>query len=722
VEIAASPAERHARTTAIALPSKVAGFFLAERERWALWLPVGLGVGIVVYFALPLEPDLGWVAAPFAVAAFAVAMRRWGGTMPVGATAALVIAGVVATGFALTQVRAAIVAAPVIGQRIGPTTVTGRIRFVEAMADDRRVTLDEVSIRDLAADRTPGRVRLRLRGDQPALTAGQWIRVRAIVMPPPAPVAPGAFDFQREAYFAGLGAIGFSLGAPAVVAGKASWEDRWLTALARLRQSLTARIQAALPGATGAVAAAQMTGERSAIPEPVMAAIRDSGLAHLLAISGLNIGLAAGILFVSVRGLLALIPPVALRYPVKKWAAAVAVLGAAAYTLVSGATVPTQRAFLMVTIVLMAVLVDRRGLSMRTLAWAATVILLVTPEVVLTASFQLSFAAVIALIAFYEQVSLVRLPGGEAPSWWRRGLVFLAGVAATTVIAGAATTPIALYHFNRFAAYGLAANLLAVPVTTLWVMPWAVLSFLLMPLGLEHLALTPMGWGVDLVISVAIEVASWPGAVSLLPGIPVWGLAAAACGGLWLCLWRGRWRLWGLLGFVVGLTSVPTTSPPDVLVDGEGKLMAVRDADGGLMVSSLRTGRFTRRAWLQDDGLTDVTATWPKEGVSADGRLACDGVGCIYRAAGRTVAVVRRGDALAEDCRIADVVVALLPVRRGCRSPAAVIDWFDLWREGGHAVWLGGETVRVSSVNGQRGHRPWVVRRTARGGDPAADD
>ena len=216
-----------------------------------------------------------------------------------------------------------------------------------------------------------------------------------------------------------------------------------------------------------------MTGERSAIPPAVMAAVRDSGLAHLLAISGLHIGLVAGILFFGLRGALALVPPLALRYPIKKWAAAAAIPGAFAYALVAGATVPSQRAFLMIGLVLLAVLLDRRGLSMRTVAWAAVIILLLHPESLLGASFQLSFAAVTALIAGYEVVRGRRRLGGNGPPViWRRILFYVGGVALTTLIAGAVTAPFAAYHFNRLAAYGLAANLIAVPVTALWIMPW----------------------------------------------------------------------------------------------------------------------------------------------------------------------------------------------------------------------------------------------------------
>jgi len=347
-----------------------------------------------------------------------------------------------------------------------------------------------------------------------------------------------------------------------------------------------------------------MTGVRSAIPLSLMKSIRNSGLAHLLAISGLHVGLVAGILFIGLRALLALVPPIALRYPIKKWAAAAALLGALAYSIISGATVPTQRAFLMIGLVLAAVILDRRGLSMRMVAWAAAVILLLRPESLLGASFQLSFAAVTALIAAYEVLRNRRVYGNAGRrSWFRVFLIYLGGVALTTLIAGAATAPFAIYNFNRMADFGLVANLVGVPVTALWIMPFAVAAFALMPFGLESIALAPMGWGLDVLVWVAKSVAAWPGAITLIPAMPTWGLAVVAIGGLWLTIWRTRWRLLGGPLIVVGLASVFAVTPPDVLIGGRGKVMAVRSAGGALMVSDARKSKFGQGVWLRRAGL-----------------------------------------------------------------------------------------------------------------------
>lgn len=702
--------------------ARLVACLLAERPRWSLWLPVGFGFGIAGYFALPAEPPW-WLgcAALAALALVAVPLRRRRGILLF-----LVAGAVIAAGFGRAQLRTLEIAAPVLETRVGPLAVTGLVEIVEPRVRGYRLTLRDLAIAGLAPAATPVRARVSLRAGEPP-RAGEVVRLRAVLQPPAEPAAPGAFDFARQAYFQRLGAVGYAFGGAEVLApaGEPSLTGLWLH---RLRDGVAVRVLEALPGESGAVAAALMTGVRGAIPEEVMAAMRDSGLAHLLAISGLHMGLVAGLLFFALRAGLALVPGLVLRRPIKKWAACGAILGAFGYLLLTGGTVPTQRAFVMVSLVLVAVILDRRGLSLRLVAWAAVVVLALAPESLLSASFQMSFAAVIALIAGYEAIAeRGRIALGER-RLALRGAAYLGGVALTSLIAGLATAPFALYHFNRIAWYGLLANLVAVPLTAFWIMPWALAAFALMPFGAEGLALTPMGWGIDLLLAVARSVAALPGAVSLLPAMPTAGLVLIALGGLWLCLWRRRWRFGGLLAVALGLASSLLLRPPDVLATGDGRLLGVRGPQGELLLSTTRAKRFEAGIWQRRLGLprprawsevTDLEATDPAT-VDPDATLSCDLLGCLYRARGQSVALVLDGRALLDDCARSSVVVSTEPIRRRetCVGPRAVIDRFDLWRAGGHAVWLSGTGVRVESVAQHRGRRPWVRRR---GGDRARD-
>jgi competence protein ComEC len=670
---------------------------LAERDRWPLWLPVFLGAGIAGYFALPVEPPpwSGMAGLAVVIAAFAILRAR-----PVAVFAAFAAAAL-ALGFAAATLRATLVAGPVLERPSGKVTLTGIAEEVEPLAGGgQRVTLKVV---ELAVDGpAPQRVRVRVKSDAP-VPVGARIRLAAMLTPPPQPAMPGAFDFARHAWFQGLGAVGTALSEPEIIAG--GDDAHWLNAL---RHRLTLRILAAIPGAAGGVAAALITGEQTGIPRHVLDAYRDSGLAHLLSISGLHMSLLAGLVFFVVRGGLALVPAVALRHPIKKWAAAVALVATFFYMLLAGAPVPAQRSFLMTGIVLVAVLLDRVAISMRLVAWSAVVVLLVAPEALIGPSFQMSFAAVAALIAAYE-VATPRLAvwGAAHRDWHHRAILYLLGVTLSSLVAGLATAVYGAFHFNRFAVWSLVANLVAVPLTGFLVMPFALLAMVLMPLGLDHLALAPMGWGVSVVNGVAAWVAGWPAAAITLPVMPGWGLALFTLGGLWLLLWRRGWRLWGGAVMALGLASFALDRPPDLLVDSRGYSMAVRGADGALLVN--RGGRILKETWERRAGPL-ATERWPKRGRSGDGRLACDSLGCVWRTDNMQVALIQDEAGIAAACAVAKVVVAAVPLRKACRGPALVIDRFDLWRRGGHALWLSPEGARVETVAGWQGNRPWAHR------------
>jgi competence protein ComEC len=685
----------------------------AERDRWILWLPVALGIGVLVYFALPVEPPLWYGAAGLsAFLALAVLTRRH----MAGFLAALLLAALCA-GFLAANLRTLSVEGPILTEEVGPGEVIGRVAEVQLRDNGHRLVLDHPSIEDVAPDATPERIRITVRKGAEAIRPGDWVRLWAVVSPPYEPVAPGAFDFARKAFFEGLGGMGFAMGAPRLLDPPASASGEsagtgLALGLVALRHSLATRLRAAVPGDAGALAAALLIGDRSAISPETLAAMRNSGIAHLLAISGLHVGLVAGFLFVVIRMLLALIEPLALRYPIKKWAALLTLLGTLGYLFISGASIPTQRAFIMTALLLIAVLIDRTRISMRLIAWAAIAVLIAAPESLLGPSFQMSFAAAMALIATYERA------GGPLARWqsaggaWRRPALYVVGVLLTTLVAGLATGPFAAFHFNRIADYSLVTNLAAVPITAFWIMPWGMLAFLLLPFGAEQLALVPMGWGIDAVVALARGVAGWPGSVTLVPAMPLGALVLVVAGGLWLCLWRRRWRLVGLAAIAAGLILTLRPDLPDVLVDGRAKLFAVRTAEGELALSSRRSARFAGEIWLRRAGLAEPVP-WPADGASGDARLVCDSLGCLYRAEGRIIALVRDPRALAEDCALADVVIALVPVEAGCAQPATVIDRFDIWREGAHAVWLDAGQTRVTSVAERRGVRPWTVQRGA---------
>ncbi len=544
-----------ARWLGIGVAPWLAARLLAERERWLLWLPVALGVGIGLYFALPREPPVWLGPALLLLVGLVWLVRRahrGAGEDRAWRLAAALALAAIATGMSAASIRTHLVAAPVLERR-GAHVVEGQVLLVEDQTRGARLTLGELRIEGLDPGATPAELRVSLRSATPAVRPGDRVRLRAFLMPPSPPSEPAGYDFARQAYFSQLGAVGYGLGKLERVA--AAQTSTWRLGLARVRQRVASAIQAAVPGPPGAVAVALMTGLRGGITEAIWRDMQIAGIAHLLAISGLHLGLVAGTLFFGVRVALALVPPLALRVPTKKVAAGLALLGAFGYLLLSGATVPTQRAFIMTALMLLAVMVDRNPFSMRTIAWAALVVLLCQPESLLGASFQMSFAAVVALIATYE-TGVARRPD-HASGLDTRLVIYIGGVALTTLIASLATAPLAIYHFGRLPTYGILANLIAVPLTAFWIMPLGLAGLLLLPLGLGGGCFALMGRGIEVMLAVAATIAGWPASALLVAKPSVAALTVTLLGGLWLCLWRGSWRRLGVLGVALGGAAHP---------------------------------------------------------------------------------------------------------------------------------------------------------------------
>lgn len=688
--------------------------FFAESNRWFLWSPVFVGAGVALYFALPVEPYLllSLAVLTLAAALFALARHR---LSLLALPAAILFC--VALGLAASSVRATLVAAPVLqGKWSG--TLTGRVVFAELSAKGGlTVTLAPTMMQRLDPAAMPARVRLSIRLKGVELQPGETVRLRASLLPPPDPVEPGGFDYARQIWFQSIGAVGFAYTVPERLAPP---PDDIFTSLARLRSAITTHVRESIGGPEGAVAAALITGEQRAIPETAVEDLRLAGLTHVLSISGLHMALFGGALFWLARATLALIPRLALYYPIKKWSAVIALFGTTFYLCISGFGVATNRSYIMIGLMFLSILFDRPAISMRNVALAALIVLIWQPETLLSASFHMSFAAVVALIGFYESPFIQRMMTGE-PS--KDGLAFLvpirfaaryiAGILLTTTIAGLATGAYAAFHFDRVALYSMAGNLGALPVVSVVIMPAALIALILMPFGLDGPALWVMGQGIDVMLVVAHEVASWEGADRMIAAAPMAALVAVTFGGLWLALWQTSWRWLGLLPIALGFFFWDAGTRPDLLIDREGKLAAIRGGDGLLTLTSARPA-YTAETWLRRDG--DMRTA--KEAANTE-RKACDALGCVWTMPSRPVIAMPRSlAALADDCARADIIIADFGMprrlRKTCKSPL-IIDRFDLWRNGATSFtipegeisnpenWVG-HTARA-----ERGNRPWVL-------------
>jgi competence protein ComEC len=688
----------------------------AEQERWFCWLPVLLGCGIGAYFALPVEPSLVLAVVPLVIMLAWRGARTGRGTLASLLGAALLAA---AFGFALAKIRVEWVRAPVLERQINSTTVRGWVEQAEPKAGGgQRLTLRVVALGDLPKAVRPTRVRVSITRAMPEVAAGSAVQLRATLMPPSEPALPGDYDFGRQAWFAGIGAVGYSLSAPAVFAnaGDPPLDLRLWASVQRLRQGIGARIAAALPGERGAIATALITGERGGISEATNEAFRDSGILHILSISGFHMAIMAGSVFFIVRLGLACFPSVALRYPIKKWAAAAALIAALAYLMISGAAFATVRSTIMIGIMFLAVLLDRPALALRNVVLAATLILIVFPESLFDVGFQMSFAAVLALVAIYEALRQRDLWASLMEGGAGRLAVFFAGIVLSTLIASAAVAPFAAYHFHKSQQFAVIANLIALPVCNLLVMPAALAALFAMPFGLEAYPLLVMGWGIDAMVWTAQRVAELPGAVLPVPAMPTLAFLLMVAGGLWLMLWQTRWRFAGVALIAGGVALAPTLPAPDILIGSDGALVAVRSEGGTLSAVGARAANFELERWLEHDGSPGAVVEAAKARA-----FTCDGIGCRAQVKGLEVAVARHPAAFAEDCRRVAILVSQLVSPRGCQTPKTVVDFFAARRDGTHALYIGADgSIRVETVAQRRGTRPWSM--PARRGAPAGFD
>jgi competence protein ComEC len=683
----------------------------AEQRTGFLWLVVAYGLGILTWFTATADPAWWWapgLAVPVAILACRLeGWQRW-----------LALAGLFfLLGIASAGWRLAVTGTPMLARPIH-ALVSGHVEAVDHTPSRSRLLIRVIGIEGLAPEVTPVRVKLGLAGHF-ALPAGTAIRLKASLAPPAGPALPGGFDFRRDAFFRQIGGIGYAVGVPQIWpdAPEAPLRLRLLAGLDDARNDLTRRIATTIGGPGGAVAAALVTGKRALIPEETNDALRLSGLYHIVSISGLHMVLAAGVLFWTLRAVLALSVTLALRWPIKKIAAGGAMLGAIAYCLFAGSEVATVRSLIMTLVMLGAILLDRPALAMRNLALSALIVLTWQPEALLGPSFQMSYAAVAALIAsqrlWLPAARAVPEPASRPPLVWQGlrwfGIAF-GGILATTIVASLATTPFAAYHFYRVNPFGLIGNAAGIPLVSLVVMPAAVAGSLLYPAGLDEPVWRLMGIGIDGVMRVAQWVAQFDKASLPAPALQhsAFLLFVLALLLLVLCVSALRWLAIVPLG--LWLTSLAAPAVPDVIIHESGRLVLARAQGGTYRVLALGASPdFVLAQWLPalGDGRTVRDETL-REGVR------CDRQGCTLRLAdGRWLALSLRPESLREDCRRADLVVT--PLRRhGCPPDRVLADGSRLEALGTLQFWMRREGGwRQTGIRTAMAGRAWQQPRGA---------
>ena len=685
-----------------AVSERLERLFEAERDQLPLWLPVGLIAGISAWFWLPDRS--GWIAflalslaLGLGFAAFAGGLR-WGRALSWFALVA-------ALGCGLIWWQAERAAAPrLIRERV--LEFSGRIESVQPLAAEQ-------TVRIIVAPSDPGMpARLRVNVDEAeasGLLPGAQVRVKGWMMPPAPMAAPGGYDFARAAWFQRIGGSGRAADI-AVIAPPS--EQSWRARLSDWRQRLAAHIRGSLGGsAEGGIAASLATGDQHGIPEEDAEAMRRSGLAHLLSVSGLHLTAVVGAVMLLTLKLLALSPALALRIRLMLVAAAAGALAGIAYTLLTGAEVPTVRACIAALLVLAGIALGREALTLRLVAVGALAVLLLWPDSLVGPSFQLSFAAITAIVALHEhpriQALLSRRDEGVVAKIGR----VLFALVLTGLAVEVALMPIALFHFHRAGLYGALANVIAIPLTTFVIMPLEAMALLFDLIGLGAPFWWMAGQSLSFLLWLAHSAADAPGAVALLPAMPRGAFALMAAGGLWICLWRTCWRRLGLVPVLAGGVWALTTPAPDLIVTGDGEHLVLRTADGRLALLRPRAGDYVRET------LAELAASEPDyldlEGLPT---AACspdlcaanvDRGGRRWRILATRTPQFVRWDQMVRACARADIVVSDRPLPRGCRPRWLRADRFFLRRTGGLSITFG-DPPRVRTVADQVGRHPWA--------------
>lgn len=681
----------------------------AQTDRWTLWTPVALGLGAALYFALPREPQawVAWLCAGVVVLLLAGAAASRVRML----TVVLVLSACAVGGFGMGKVRTERVWAPIAPAGGEPQRLEGWVVDVASPGEGgQRLLIAPARVGDWPARATPIRVRVTLRPGTPVPAPGSPVSLLAILNAPPPPASPGAYDFGRDAFFESVGGVGFALTPPVTweTQARPPWRLRLRMGINAVRWELSRRIVDELGPSSGGLAAAMTTGHEAFIPREQEENLRAAGLAHIISISGLHMAIVGGFAFAGARLLIAAWPWLALRIHCKKAAALVGLAAVGGYLVLSGAPPPAERAAVTAAVAFGAMLVDRQAISLHALALAAMAVLLLQPEAVTEPGFQMSFAATAALVALAEAWTR---PVKEINTPWPIRLVqatlgWTAVSLAASFVAGLATGPFAMQHFNRVSTWGLPANLVVAPISSFLMMPGLALGAALTPFGLGDAPLAAAGFAIELMNRVAAMAASAPYAQLVVPSGPGWTLAAAFLGILWLCLWKGSLR-WAGVPFAMAVLLVPKPTPPDAWVSADGATAAVRSERTALLLRP-DVKLFGAELWARRRGLAPEAA--------GEAAYACDRWSCVPHAK----APVKLAEAwnlkrplkpgrIEAMCAGAEVVVIRNDARPEACGARLVLTGADFRRGGSAELYRQADGGwRVTWAQDLRGHRPWT--------------
>lgn len=664
--------------------------FPVRYDQFILGYALSLIVGLSCYFALNFEPNIlqSAVMAMVTGLVWFICRRYLWARFLSGCLFFFISA------FFIGSFRTGMQAAPVLKQGIENVVVSGIVEEASITMDTQHVIVGHVTIKGYPPEDTPKRVSLNMIYTFPELPVGASVQLTTSLYPPMLPAVNGSYEFARSYWFQQIGALGQihsidELIMPSVT----SFHEK----VERIRRKIADRLMQVLSFEQAQAAVPLVIGDQSIVSQELYDLYRYAGIAHILSVSGFHLSLLAGLIFFVIRFGLALFPIIALRYNTKKAAAFISLLVVTGYLFLSGAHIPAVRAYIMISLSLVAILFDRNPLSLNFVAFAALVMLICRPEFIINIGFQLSFMAVLALVCLFEKfIRPFKAKRIEEITLRHKIKMLIVSILIVDFLATLATTPFILYHFNQFATYGFLGNLMTGLLFSFFIMPLLLLGVVMMPFGFETPFFLMAGYLLDRVHELCHYIGDLPGAVLYTTSFPIWGLVAFTFGFIILFLSSGYWR--GLSLIFIGLGCVSFVHPvrPDLLVFGaDGPYVVGIRQNDQLHVIAPKSNDYhlTSATWMRRFGMNPDYLAFPKG----------EDLPAVITIQGKRIAFEK------SFCKMADV--SFVDVQDADVCGGLVISFPELKSFGTHALFIREDHIEIETAAMAGNNRPWGVSR-----------
>ncbi|WP_353274515.1 ComEC/Rec2 family competence protein [Wolbachia endosymbiont (group B) of Hofmannophila pseudospretella] len=655
-----------------------------EKYNLILWFPVFQCAGILTYFSLNFEPSCAFTISIFLLLSpililIAILYRKYA-ILCISLIAVLI-------GFTASKFRTDSVNTHILDKERYVKDIVATVKDINNKGSYEQFLLYEIKNTKFKLDNI--RISVRTKAEE-GIKIGDQVKLSAKLFPPKIAPSEYAYDFARIAYYQKISATGFATSK--IVLYKKAEARKFQEYIESFRQYIYENLQQNTKKPHADIISALLIGKKDGIDQKTMNAIRDSGIAHLFAISGLHLSFVAGLFFIVFRNLFAISETLTLKYNTKKISAFFTILPTTFYLLITGMQISAQRAYIMVILVLVAIIIERKYRGLIAIAFAASVILIVEPEAILKPGFQMSFSAVLALIASY-QINANKL-------FKIKIIKYFVSIMISSVIASLATVPYTIYNFNYCSISGIITNLIAIPIVTLIIIPLGIIYVLLIPLGIEWIIAPFIERPIDSILCITNAIASLQYLVIPTRTFPGSSIIIITLGLLWLCLWERNWRFFGIFFIVLGIFSSAMYRTPDILVSIDN--LAVKEDDSLLYSLTRKNRNFVVKTWAKQNGQNQILNHTKFS--NSNKRLKCNDYDCIYnKGNNKSVLLAYKKEDIVESCNNVDLVIQLSKFNYpACNTKT--IKYADLEAYGTHSVWLTDSGIKVSKV---RSNRPW---------------